>query len=582
MSSVLVSFAFGIVLVPQVPSGPVLGRAPARDKSGDDRTRSLFDSHAPRLTPPDQKDVEVNSVSSADQDETPIRVDPTDRLHLIAGANDDRSGPYLCACYASFDGGLKWSETFMSDPGGLPNQSDPGVAFGPNGETYFSGVAFNNIGSKTHIDVGFSPDGGKSVPTWVEAVVNGRNEFEDKPFIVADQTTGTFSGRLYVTWTHFKSNGASPIDEVYSSDNGKTWSTPVQVSSGNFCQGSCPAIGPNGEFDVAYYDFGDNSVKFNSSVDGGVTWGTAVKVAGVSFLSGIPHTTFRTNSFPAMSVDRSGGPYDGNIYVVWAEDLGGGQGPDVLFARSTDGGAHWSNKLDASDVTSNSQFFPWVDVDVNGNVNFGFYDMREDPNDRAQKYYVSRSSDGGNTLLPNVAASDTGFNTNNYNQGGFIGDYTGIAASDRALHPIWTDGRNSNNNAFTSSIQFDMSTDVSTISAATGGTVNFTLNAGPLFQSDAYRVLGSISGTSPGINFGGVNVPLNFDVFLLDTILFANSSALQNFVGSLDATGSASAALVTGPLPPSAAGVAMDFAFFVTVGHPVKWASDPTHVSIVP
>ena len=581
MSSMLVSLAFAMFVAPQVPGGPVLGRAPDRDKSADERTRTLRDG-APRLTPPDQKDKEVNSVSSADQDETPIRVDPTDRLHLISGANDDRSGPYLVACYASFDGGLNWSETFMSDPGGLGNHSDAGVAFGPNGETYFSGVAFNNLATKTHIDVGFSPDGGKTVPTWVEAVVNGRNEFEDKPFIVADQTTGTFSGRLYITWTHFKSNGASPIDEVYSTDQGQTWSTPVQVSSGNSCQGSCPAIGPNGEFDVAYYDFGDNSIKFNSSVDGGVTWGTAVKVASVSPLSGIPHTFFRTNSFPAMSVDRSGGPYDGNIYVVWAEDLGGGQGPDVLFARSTDGGAHWSGKLDASDVTSNSQFFPWVDVDVNGNVNFGFYDMRDDPNDRAQKYYVSRSSDGGTTLLPNVAASDVAFNTNSYPQGGFIGDYTGIAASDRSLHPVWTDGRNSNNNVFTSSVQFDMSTDVSTISAATGGTVNLTLNAGPLYQSEAYRVLGSITGTTPGITLSGVNVPVDFDFFMLDTILFANSSALPNFTGNLDATGSAKAALVAGPLPPSAVGLQMDFAFFVTVGHPVKWASDPTVVSIVP
>src|SRR5262249_25381432 len=75
MTSALVSLAFGM-LVPQVPNGSVLGRAPARDKSLDDQTRSLFRSHAPRLTPPDQKDVEVNSVSSADQDETPIRVDP--------------------------------------------------------------------------------------------------------------------------------------------------------------------------------------------------------------------------------------------------------------------------------------------------------------------------------------------------------------------------------------------------------------------------------------------------------------------------------------------------------------------------
>jgi hypothetical protein len=566
--------ALWVALAPQsTPSGgtlpPPLGRPPDHSLS------QPIHPHGPPPAPPDGADVRVNSASTADQDETPIAVDPTNRLHLIAGANDHRTSSifYQCAFYSSADGGLTWSELLFPDPGGFGNSDDPTLAIGPNGETWFCADAGG------WLYVGQSFDGGVTVPHWVKAVGSGA---ADKDFMCADRSNGALRGALYVTWTHFNSSG-NPIYMAASFDSGATWSTPKKVSDGSNCQGSCPTVGNNSELYVAFYDFSQSAILFDQSPDGGVTWNTDVKIADAPFIRYLPHTSFRVNSYPAIDVDRSGGPYNGSIYAVWATDLQIGRGDDVVLSRSTDGGQTWSTPIVVNDdTTANSQFFPWVAVDPNGNVNVGWLDRREDPNNVSYKYYVGRSSDGGQTFQPNVRVAGMKTNANQYSQGGFIGDYTGLAASDRALHPVWTDGRNGDNDVYTSKIRLSCFTDVPSISAATGGTANFTINPGPLYQNDGYRILGSTSGTSPGITLHHVDVPLNFDWFMLDTWLYANSSALPGFSGTLDATGSAAAALVTGPLPPAAVGLQMDFAVLSLVGGRVAWSSDATHLEIVP
>jgi len=350
----------------------------------------------------------------------------------------------------------------------------------------------------------------------------------------------------------------------------------------NSCQGSVPAVGPDSVLYIAYLDYEDQTIKIDRSFDGGATWGTDVRVANVDFIGSVPNTGFRANSFPTMDVDTSGGPYHGTVYVCWTDDQG--SHTDVMSTRSTDGGQTWSTPIPAHDVTTNSQFFPWVDVDPNGNVNVGMYDRRDNPADTRCALWVARSSDGGASFQPSVRVSDVGFNPNTYNDGSFIGDYTGIAASDRTVHPLWTDGRNDTNDSFTSRVQLDIHTDTHFISAATGGQVHFTVNAGPLYQNADYRLLGSMTGTTPGLTFAsGVNAPVNFDLLMVYTILLANTSVFQNFVGTFDSTGTALATLDSGgPLDPLLVGLRMDFAAVVSIANVELWASNPTNLQIDP
>lgn len=78
------------------------------------------------------------------------------------------------------------------------------------------------------------------------------------------------------------------------------------------------------------------------------------------------------------------------------------------------------------------------------------------------------------------------------------------------------------------------------------------LNAGPSAGPGLwYVLLGSMSGTAPGIDLGGVVLPLVPDAYTDLLLSHPNGPLLQNSLGSLNASGEASAQL---SLPPKAGG----------------------------
>jgi len=146
---------------PKLPDDDGWGRPPILEKERPP-LQPKTDDLQPPIPPrggPDGDDVQVSTPSNRNQNETVMRVNPLDRDHLIGGANDERSGSYTCAFYASLDGGLSWNELLYSAPSGFAG--DPAAAFGPGGEVYFCPLEF---GSYNEILVGRSFDGGLTVP----------------------------------------------------------------------------------------------------------------------------------------------------------------------------------------------------------------------------------------------------------------------------------------------------------------------------------------------------------------------------------------------------------------------------------
>jgi predicted GH43/DUF377 family glycosyl hydrolase len=126
----------------------------------------------------------------------------------------------------------------------------------------------------------------------------------------------------------------------------------------------------------------------------------------------------------------------------------------------------------------------------------------------------------------------------------------------------------------------------SSISIATGGTQSLSLRAGTLHAGELYLVLGSASGTQPGIAVNGLNLPLNQDAWFTATLLGPNLGALVGTFGLLDATGRASAALVVpaGGLDPALAGLEVVHAFVAldfTTGA-VDFASNAWPLTLTP
>ena len=123
--------------------------------------------------------------------------------------------------------------------------------------------------------------------------------------------------------------------------------------------------------------------------------------------------------------------------------------------------------------------------------------------------------------------------------------------------------------------------DTEQISEATGGVVNFDLDAGASHAGRIYVIFGGVTGSTPGTTLpGGVNLPVNWDVFTNIVLALVNTAPFSGFLGQLDTNGQATAKFDTlGPIP-GTAGAAFTFAF--ALNKPWDFASNAVTVSVTP
>jgi hypothetical protein len=120
------------------------------------------------------------------------------------------------------------------------------------------------------------------------------------------------------------------------------------------------------------------------------------------------------------------------------------------------------------------------------------------------------------------------------------------------------------------------------ISEISGGTANFLLLGGTENADRKYILLGSVSGTDPGISLPGgfATMPLNWDAFTDVVLLLINTSVFSNFLGTLDSSAGSATAQLNAPPVPGYAGIAMQYAF--CLGDPFDFVSNPVEIDIVP
>jgi hypothetical protein len=152
---------------------------------------------------------------------------------------------------------------------------------------------------------------------------------------------------------------------------------------------------------------------------------------------------FRIVNLPSADAD----PLTGELLVVWNDQRFGD--PDILAIRSTDFGETWSSPVRVNDdAGTEPQFFPWVSFDGNGVAHVVWYDRRE--NGEGIDVYYARSLDGGASFEENIRVTavpftpllpwDTGID--------FIGDYNGIAATGTLVYPFYQDSREGNQDVY--------------------------------------------------------------------------------------------------------------------------------------
>jgi hypothetical protein len=346
---------------------------------------------------------------------------------------DDTNGVFVSR---STNGGFTWSRGCV--PAGTNDANALCVAFGDVRQPGDGRVVYN-------------PDN--------DTVLNGSVPFNDKEWMtagprpagVSPQCFAPFSkaivpctvvgiDRLYVTWTRFAAD--SQIFFSFSDDQGRSWSPEKAISgSAPFCVGgvgnncdanqfSVPTVSPvTGHLYVSFQNFNtpdENQYLVVRSTDGGATFSGpffVTPVFDVNFpRSGVAggrpacatrgqqngrivytNTCFRSNAGGNIAVDKRGGAFADDLYVVISDNRNGtaaSSNADIFLFKSTDGGSSWFGPTRVNNDTSNltvsrdcaiaspgclgnfgnDQWWPWVDIGEKGELNVVFHDRRLDVN----------------------------------------------------------------------------------------------------------------------------------------------------------------------------------------------------------
>jgi Neuraminidase (sialidase) len=224
-------------------------------------------------------------------------------------------------------------------------------------------------------------------------------------------------------------------------DGGSTWSAPRAMTGMNgYFQGNQAVVEPDGTIvDVFAALFKGSGVQPNGngvymgmmrSTNGGKTWSAPTKIAPLRTVgtSADGHPLRVGDYIPDIAVD----PSDGNLYVTWADGMGGAPNK-IAFVRSTDGGRHWSAPVAVSTHDSVPSFNHAVTVANDGTVAAVWMDTVG--NDDATTadgiptdVYVRSSSDGGRTWGDAQVIDSFDFSkAPDTERGYFLGDYEGLA-----------------------------------------------------------------------------------------------------------------------------------------------------------
>jgi hypothetical protein len=127
--------------------------------------------------------------------------------------------------------------------------------------------------------------------------------------------------------------------------------------------------------------------------------------------------------------------------------------------------------------------------------------------------------------------------------------------------------------------------DIASLSLSAGGTQTFSLTGGLSSANWFYWIFGSVTGTAPGIDFGGgIILPLNFDVYFNLTLTNPNAGAFNDYVSVLDGSGNATASLsLPAGLDPALAGATIHHAYLAAevLGVP-DFASESVSLLLIP
>lgn len=468
-----------------------------------------FDGISSQVVTPNSPDIQFRDedigISESPETESEIHaaINPLDSNNIIVAAMKFTPGQIAnnltFPIYYTDDFGASWSLSTFNGVNDLPTATlvagggDPVVVFDSEGTAYLSWLTLTldlSFSFKISLNWAISEDGGA---TWTrqgstidEGTVidleNPESRFVDKQWMAVDQSSSTFKDNIYTAYAEIDLTDTTyNILVKHKTPEADSFSLGTELTSDDFIFAQFSSIDVDGAGRIHVLFAGARTTDqafglFHSqSADGGVTFSEPVRISTFSLTCFPPGSgvacdlvgidSSRVYPSPHLRVDKSGGLYDGRVYAVWTANgmmTNETTGTDVYFSVSDDHGASWSlpKVLNDDNNADLHQFFPSLTVNKTGTLVITWYDRREDPANLMTQFYMTYSSDGGQTFEPNFAVSSAGsdFSMIGQSNGNFgIGEYTQVISTGSYAIPFWADGRTNDGNIeiFTALIPLD-------------------------------------------------------------------------------------------------------------------------------
>jgi len=372
-------------------------------------------------------DASGNNIVGDAANECAIAVDPTNSMRMAIGWRqfDDVTSNFRQAGYGfTTDGGLTWTFPGVLQPGFF--RSDPVTGSDETGTFYYLSLR-SSWPTQTFYcdDMWRSTDGGAlwTLISGKQGAIGG-----DKQWFTIDKTCGP--GHHFQYQAFDQANCAGGLFNR-SPDAGVTWETPIDIPNQPI-YGTLD-VDSNGNLYVGGEGFDFRCARSSNAQFGNQTpvfdQNTPVDMGGDLVGGGINPGGLDGQAF--LAVDHSGTVTNDYIYMLASVQPPGRSTTDVMFARSTDGGATFSAPLRINDDNNPSKWhwFGTFSVAPNGRLDAVWYDNRNANNFDSQLFY-SYSTDAGVTWSPNVPVSASFNPQEGWPNQNKIGDYITMVSDE--------------------------------------------------------------------------------------------------------------------------------------------------------
>jgi BNR repeat-like domain len=351
----------------------------------------------------------------------------------VPGCSETDCASPTAILQVSRDRGATWGSPRPIAPSGT-EQVDTQIVVDPiDGLTVYASWLQNG---KSDTVVARSDDLGE---TWSVVVADSTNAGTDKP-ILAVRGSDVYVGFNHAqkVWVSSSHDGGATFTSSNVNPNGKLgWSL---AGGGTVTSDGAVYFGWAG-----YEQNGGAKGRVNlfvsKSTDGGATWTN--KVVDVSAAPPDCSAYFCGWAFLGAQITLASDEA-GTLYALWNAGTVD-KGPErVFFARSEDGGATWSRKVDVSSApAAAAHAFPAIAAGAAGDVRISWMDARQQ---QLWNVYYRRSSDGGRRFTAEADLSTFVAGFSYIQPGGFsfpFGDYYELDIDDRGdSQLIWGEGLN--------------------------------------------------------------------------------------------------------------------------------------------